>query len=165
MTGIAQVAFRDKANGSLIKIDGRVTGSALIGQRFTGLGYFHSRPSASDYEALRSGGTNYGPTNRKYIYMVKTRTLLVKKENNLSTNAEIPADIVLVSGSGLDPHISIESAMLQTARIATERKIEESDVRDLIINNTEKRYLGVFGDSFVNVLKLNIALDSLDKRK
>ncbi len=165
MAGIAHFVFNEKANGSLIDIDGHIVGSALVGQRFAGPEYFHGRPSASDYNALNSGGTNYGPTNKKYIDIVKNRAWDIRKENHLPPGTEIPADIALASGSGLDPHISVESAMLQVKRIAVERKISESAVRDIITDNSERRYFNIFGDSYVNVLKVNIALFFLDEKR
>jgi K+-transporting ATPase ATPase C chain len=161
MTGIAKIAFPNKANGSLIKINGAVSGSGLIGQNFAGKKYFHGRPSANNYDGLNSGGSNYGPTNRKFIEQTGKLVGQVKKENGLLPDAKIPADLVLASGSGLDPHISLESALLQVPRIARERKLNESIINDIIKKNTESRYFGLFGDSFVNVLKVNIALDSM----
>jgi potassium-transporting ATPase KdpC subunit len=165
MAGVGHFVFNNKANGSLIDIDGHITGSALIGQRFDRPEYFHGRPSAADYNALSSGGSNYGPTNKKYIDIVKKRAWAIRKENHLTPDTEIPADIALASGSGLDPHISIESAMLQVKRIAAERKISDTDVKNIILQNTEKRYFNIFGDSYVNVLKVNIALYLLDKKR
>jgi potassium-transporting ATPase KdpC subunit len=164
MTGIAQLAFNKNANGSLISVKGRITGSALIGQKFAGPEYFHGRPSASDNDALNSGGTNYGPTNKKYIDIIKSRACIIRKENFLPPDAEIPADLALASGSGLDPHISVESAMLQVKRIAAARKISELTVRDIISKNTERRYFNIFGVSYINVLKINTVLYYLDKK-
>jgi potassium-transporting ATPase KdpC subunit len=164
MAGIAHFVFNKKANGSLIDIDGHIAGSALVGQRFSGPEYFQGRPSASDYNALLSGGSNYGPTNKKYIDIIKKRVWVIREENHLPPDTEIPGDIALASGSGLDPHISVESAMIQAKRIATERKISESAVSKIITDNVEKRYFNIFGDSYVNVLKINIALYLLEKK-
>ncbi len=165
MTGIAQLAFGRKANGSLIEANGNIAGSALIGRNFSGPGYFHGRPSANNYDGLNSGGSNYGPTNKKFIDQTAQLAEKVRKENYLPSDAAIPAELVLASGSGLDPHISIHAALIQTARIARQRKINESIIRDLVNTSSEKRYFGMFGDSFVNVLKLNLALDALGNNK
>lgn len=161
MTLIAEIAFPKQANGSLIAINGYIAGSELIGQSFAGLKYFHGRPSAGNYDGMNSGGSNLGPTNKKLMDQLIQQTEKIKKENGLPSTAKIPADLVLASGSGLDPHISLESALLQVPRIARERKIDASNIDDLIKKNIETRYFGILGDPFVNVLKLNIALDSL----
>ncbi len=165
MTGIAKSAFPSKSAGSLVKTDDRVSGSALIGQLFAGRMYFQGRPSAVNYNSANSGGSNLGPTNKKLIDQAAANADTIRKENNLPQDAKIPADLVLASGSGLDPHISVESAVLQVKRIASERNMNESDIMNIITNNTEKRYFNIFGDSFVNILKLNIALDSAGKTK
>jgi potassium-transporting ATPase KdpC subunit len=165
MTGIAQLAFREKAGGSLVSSNGHIAGSSLIGQNFTGKGYFHGRPSANSYDGANSGGSNFGPTNKKFIDQTAKLAKQVRRENGLASSAEIPAELVLSSASGLDPHIGINSALIQTARIARERKIGETLIRDLINRNSEMRYFGLFGDSFVNVFKLNLALDARGKSK
>lgn len=164
MTGIAKFAFPEKSGGSLIEVDNRICGSILIGQIFTNGKYFHGRPSAINYDASNSGGSNWGPSNKKFIDQAAKNADTIRKENKLAVDAVIPADLVLASGSGLDPHISADSAMLQVKRVASERKISESVVRKIIQDNTGKRYFNIFGDSYVNVLKLNIALDSMDKK-
>jgi potassium-transporting ATPase KdpC subunit len=165
ITGLAQLALPIKANGSLVTLDERITGSELIGQQFTSPKYFHGRPSANNYDGGNSGGSNLGPTNKKLIDRAAKMAELVRKENGLSANAKVPADLVLASGSGLDPHISIEAAVLQVPRIARERKMDSSIVIDLIRGISEKQYFGIFGNSFVNVLKLNLSLDALGLSK
>jgi K+-transporting ATPase ATPase C chain len=161
--GIAQIAVPDKANGSLISVDGVVVGSEFIGQSFTSPGYFHGRPSAVDYAGNNSGGSNYGPTNAKLMEEVSKRIEQVRKENNLPPDAPVPADLVLSSGSGLDPDISVDSAMLQVSRVASERGLPDSQVKALVERYIEPPQFGVLGQERVNVLKLNLALDELTK--
>lgn len=170
MTGIAQVAFHDKANGSMIKEGDTVIGSSLIGQSFvdpatgkTVAGYFRSRPSAAGtgYDASPSSGSNLGPTNKVLIDRVATDAKIVREENSLPANAAIPVDLITASGSGLDPDISPASADLQVARVAKERSLSEDKVRELVKENTSGRTLGLLGEPRVNVLKLNLALDAL----
>ena len=134
MTGISQLFFREKANGSLVVSDNRVAGSSLIGQNFTNPKYFHGRPSAMEkpYDASNSGGTNFGPSNAKFLEEVAKRIEKVRKENTLDPAAPVPADLVLASASGLDPHISVETAMLQVPRIAKARGLQESEVQDAL---------------------------------
>lgn len=158
ITGIAQVAFPQKANGSLIKIDEQVVGSSLIGQKFDNPTYFNSRPSAVDYNAIGSGGSNLGPSSKKLADRVKADIA----KNNLSEN--IPADAVLTSASGLDPHISIENAKLQAQRIAKIRGLQISKIDELISNNTDSEFLGIWGQNGVNVLKLNLDLDKANRK-
>lgn len=162
--GISQAFFRDKANGSLI-IDkgGAVRGSSLLAQGFTAEKYFHPRPSAAGngYDAANSGGSNLGPTSQKLDDAIKERVAAFRKENGLSENEPVPADAVTASGSGLDPHISLQNAQLQIARVAKARGLSEDKVRELVQQNTDGRDLGVFGEAGVNVLRLNLALDEL----
>lgn len=160
ITGISQVAFPYQANGEMMKINGTIVGSELIGQNFEGPQYFQGRPSAIDYNASTSGGSNYGPTNQKLIDRVNESINEIKKNDSLSSNATIPSDMVLASGSGLDRYISVESALIQVPRIAKERNISESQIIDLIKKNQETPFPGI-GQPVVNVLKLNIALNGI----
>ena len=168
MTGAAQILFRDKADGSLIERDGTVIGSSLIGQSFvdpdTGYtipGYFRSRPSAagSGYDAGLSSGSNYGPTNQLLVERVAADLAIIREENGLGPDAEIPIDLVTTSGSGLDPEISPASAELQVARVARERGLTEDEVRAMVRDATSGRTLWVLGEPRVNVVALNLALD------
>jgi potassium-transporting ATPase KdpC subunit len=161
--GISQMLFHDKADGSLIvDQDGTVRGSKLLAQGFTADKYFHPRPSAAGngYDAASSGGSNLGPTSQKLNDAIKDRIGAYRKENGLSENDSIPADAVTASGSGLDPHISLRNAELQTPRVAKARGLSEEKIRELVQQNTDGRDLGVLGDPGVNVLELNLALDS-----
>jgi len=162
--GISQVLFRDKANGSLIvEKDGTVRGSTLLGQGFTGEKYFHPRPSAAGngYDAANSCGSNLGPTSQKLNDAIKDRVAAYCAENSLATNAVVPADAVTASASGLDPHISVRNAELQTARVAKARGLTVEKVAALIRANTDPADLGFLGEPGVNVLKLNLALEKL----
>jgi len=162
--GISQLLFRDQANGSLITgADGSVRGSRLLGQAFSGAKYFHPRPSAAGngYDATSSGGSNLGPTSRKLNDAIKERLAGYRAENGLSESAPVPADAVTASGSGLDPHISLQNAELQIPRVVKARGVAEEKVRELIRQNTNGRDFGVFGEPGVNVLQLNRALDQL----
>jgi len=160
--GIAQVAFHDKANGSLIvDKDGTVHGSKLLGQGFTVEKYFHPRPSAAGngYDAANSGGSNFGPTSQKLNDAIKERVAAYRTENRLKDSDAVPADAVTASGSGLDPHISVRNAMLQAGRVAKAHHLSEDQVRELIKQNTDSAFLGILGEPGVNVLPLNLALD------
>ena len=162
--GIAQLAFPRQANGSLIIAkDGTVRGSELLGQSFTEAKYFHPRPSAAGngYDAANSGGSNLGPTSEKLADLIKQRIVVYRSENGLSEQTETPADAVTASGSGLDPHISMRNAELQLVRVAKARNLSETKIRELIAKHTDKPRLGVYGEPGVNVLKLNLALDSI----
>ena len=162
--GISQALFHDKANGSLIvDPNGTVRGSRLLGQEFADAKYFHPRPSAAGngYDATSSGGSNLGPTSRKLNDAIKERLAAYRAENGLSESAPVPADAVTASGSGLDPHISLQNAKLQIPRVVKARGVAEEKVRELIMENTNGRDFGVFGEPGVNVLQLNRALDQL----
>jgi K+-transporting ATPase ATPase C chain len=161
VTGVAQVAFPGRADGSLIEQDGRVVGSRLIGQQFAGARYFHPRPSAAGegYDAMASSASNLGPTNPELIDEVRTRTAAYRRENELRPGQPVPIDAVTASGSGLDPHISVANARLQAARVARARGQELNDVLALIEEHTDGRSLGFLGEPGVNVLELNLALD------
>lgn len=160
VTGLAQVLFRDKANGQLIVRNGNVVGSRIIGQAFTGPGYLHSRPSAagSGYDAANSGGTNLGPTNRQLIDRVKGDVAHLQAEN---PGQPVPIDLVTTSASGLDPDITPAAAEFQVPRLARERGLSEDQVRQLIRQYTQGRQLGFLGEPRVNVLEVNLALDQL----
>ena len=158
VTGLAQVLFRDKANGQLMSRNGHVIGSKIIGQAFSSPGYFHGRPSAagSGYDAANSGGTNLGPTNKKLIDAVTAAVEAAKKEN---PGAPVPIDLVTSSASGLDPEMSPAAALFQVPRVARERKVSEDEVRQIIATNTQGRQWGFLGEPRVNVLLLNLALE------
>ncbi|HMR95693.1 MAG TPA: K(+)-transporting ATPase subunit C [Microthrixaceae bacterium] len=161
VTGVAQAAFRDRADGSLIERDGEVVGSSLIGQQFSAPEYFHPRPSAAGagYDGAASSGSNLGPTNPDYLATVADRIEEYRRTNRLSPEVDVPADAVQASGSGLDPQISIANARLQAPRVALERNLDLDDVLDLVDHHTQARPLGILGDPGVNVLELNLALD------
>src|ERR1019366_6820018 len=158
-----QALFPGKANGSLVvDKDGTVRGSALLAQNFSSDKYFQPRPSAAGtgYDATSSGGTNFGPTSQKLNDSIKAAVAAYRTSNGLAADAEVPADAVTSSASGLDPHISVANAHIQAARVAKARGLALDSVQALLEANTEKRELGIFGESGVNVLRLNIALDN-----
>ena len=162
--GISQVAFHQKANGSLIvDKDGTIHGSKLLGQGFTADKYFHPRPSAAGngYDAANSGGSNFGPTSQKLNDAIKDRIEAYRKENGLKESDTVPADAVTASGSGLDPHITVRNAQIQAPRVAKARGLDQKKVLEMVRANTEGPDLGFLGEPGVNVLKLNLALDSL----
>jgi K+-transporting ATPase ATPase C chain len=162
VTGLAQLLFPRQANGSLVTVYGRVVGSALIGQPFTQEWYFHSRPSAagSGYDGTASAGTNKGPTDRKLADTLLAQAVDEAISRNGAVKGSIPSDMVTRSASGLDPHISPANAALQVARVARARGADSTAVRALVDRHTEGRQFGFFGEPRVNVLLLNIALDS-----
>jgi K+-transporting ATPase ATPase C chain len=163
MTGIIQIAMPEQASGSMIVVNGKIVGSELIGQNFTSPGYFHGRPSAVNYAGNGSGASNFGPTSATLMEQVSRRISEVRTENNLSGNATVPCELVLTSGSGLDPHISMEGAMLQVPRVAVARGIPESEVKVLVYQHIEPAQFGIMGQERVNVLNLNLALDELKR--
>jgi len=172
ITGLAGVLFPSQAGGSLVTSNGKIVGSALIGQSFTSDKYFHGRPSATTapdpkdasktipapYNAANSSGSNLGPTNKALLDRIKEDTAKLKAEN---PNAPVPQDLVTTSGSGLDPNITPEAAFFQVPRVAKARNIPEDKLHDLVSNLVEGRIMGIIGEPKVNVLALNIALDRL----
>jgi|SRR5579864_2241527 len=164
MTGIAQVIFPSQANGSLVRdSSGNIVGSALLAQAFTQPQYFHPRPSAAGsngYDATASGGSNLGPTNQKLVDTVKSNADAYRQENNLPPDALVPVDAVTASASGLDPDISPANALLQVHRVAAARGLADDQISNLVNQYTEGRTLFVIGEPRVNVLRLNMALDT-----
>jgi K+-transporting ATPase ATPase C chain len=161
VTGIAQGAFNRQANGSLVERDGEAIGSTLVGQQFSSDFYFHGRPSAAGdgYDASASSGSNLGPTSADLLASIDERVQAFREENGLPEDAQVPADAVTASGSGLDPHVSPATARVQVARVAAARDADEQAVRDLVEDFVEEPFLGIIGEPRVNVLKLNIELD------
>jgi potassium-transporting ATPase KdpC subunit len=166
VTGLSQVLFPDKANGQLIHQNGKLVGSRIIGQAFTGPGYFHSRPSAAGtgngYDPTASSASNLGPTNHQLTDRVTADVAKAKTEN---PRAPIPVDLVTTSGSGLDPDISPAAAAFQIPRVAAERSIPKSELRDLVAKHTQARQFAILGEPHVNVLELNLDLDASYPRK
>jgi K+-transporting ATPase ATPase C chain len=163
VTGIGQLAFKDKADGSLIKRDGVVVGSELLGQNFSDPKYFWPRPSAagaSGYDGTSSGGSNLGPTNQAFLDTVSERITAYRQANDLPDGTPVPVDAVTASGSGLDPDISVDNARLQTARVAAARGMDPAAVGALVDASTGAQALGFLGERGVNVVKLNLALDA-----
>jgi K+-transporting ATPase ATPase C chain len=166
--GAGQLLFPHQANGSLLTDKSNtVRGSELLAQNFTGAGYFHPRPSAAGangYDATSSGGSNLGPTSSNLVANITGNIATYRSDNNLATNAPVPADAATASASGLDPHISVANADIQIPRVAKARGISEDRVRELVKQNTSGRDLGVFGEPRVNVMTLNFALDQLPQK-
>ncbi len=170
ITGLAQLVFPYQANGSLRYVNGKLVGSDLIGQYWTSPRYFHGRPSVTvnpntgtpePYAADNSTASNLGPTNSVLIQDVQQRVAALKKENPNAPPGPVPVDLVTSSGSGLDPDITIAGALYQVPRIAAERGLSQAKVTQLVVQNETGRFLGIFGEPFVNVLDLNLALDAL----
>ncbi len=162
VTALAQLFFPKEAGGNLLyDSSGNLTGSALIGQPFSDPKYFWSRPSATSdypYNPLASGGSNLGPTNKDLIGQISNRTGVLKSSG---IQAPVPSDLVEASASGLDPHISMQSALIQIPRVARARALDEETLRKLVLEHVEERQFGFLGEQRINVLKLNLALDSI----
>jgi K+-transporting ATPase ATPase C chain len=170
VTVLAQLIFPYQANGSLHYVNGKLVGSDLIGQYWTSSMYFHGRPSVTvnpstgtpePYAADNSTASNLGPTNSALIQTVQKRVAELKKENPNAPPGPVPVDLVTSTGSGLDPDISIAGALYQVPRVAQARGLSQDKVKQLVMNNVTGRFLGIFGEPFVNVLNLNLALDAL----
>lgn len=161
ITGLAQLVFPAKANGSMVVKNGEIFGSGLIGQKFTSDRYFWPRPSAIDYNPLPSGGTNFGMTSQTLKTKTETEIQSFLQKNYLPENTEIPNEMVFASASGIDPHISAQAAMLQIKRIANARNADEGKILRLVDSLVEKRQCFILGQERVNVLLLNLKLDNL----
>lgn len=172
ITAVGQGLFSDRANGSVVKVDGKAVGSSLIGQTFTEAKYFQGRPSAAgdaatgskgsnpkDLTQVNSSGSNLGPTNKDFLKTVAQRVSRYRRDNGLAADAKVPVDAVTASGSGLDPEISVANADIQARRVASVRRLPLSRVMRLVHDHTTGRSLGVFGERGVNVLELDVALD------
>jgi K+-transporting ATPase ATPase C chain len=166
VTGISQIAFAGAADGSLVRRDGQVVGSALIGQNADGPQWFHPRPSAAGegYDGAASSASNLGPSNPDLLDTVARRAAAYREENGLDADANLPVDAVTASGSGLDPHISVANARLQAPRVSEARGLPVDQILELVDEHTDGRDLGFLGDPGVNVLELNLAVDALDGR-
>lgn len=168
MTGVAQIAFKDKANGSLVEVDGKTVGSSLIGQQWEGDQWFYGRMSAIDYDASTSSGSNLGPTSKDLASGIEDRAAaIIKLEGQYHpglTVADIPVDLLTASSSGLDPDISEAAALLQAPRIAAVNGLSEDVVRQLVADHLEGKQLGFLGEPTVNVLELNLALQGLSQQ-
>lgn len=159
ITGIGQLIFHGRANGSLIYREGRIIGSALIGQSFTGPGYFHGRPAAANYDGGASAASNYGPSEPKWQTLVQARIARCRLENKLASGQPIPVELVTASASGLDPHLSLAGALLQVPRIAACRGLDDTGLRAMVAAHVTRP---LFGAAQINVLLLNLALDEYD---
>lgn len=168
MTGVAQIAFKDKANGSLVEVDGKIVGSSLIGQQWEGDQWFYGRMSAIDYDASTSSGSNLGPTSKDLASGIEDRAAaIIKLEGQYHpglTVADIPVDLLTASSSGLDPDVSEAAALLQVPRIAAVNGLSEDVVRQLVADHLEGKQLGFLGEPTVNVLELNLALQGLSQQ-
>src|SRR5712691_7263001 len=170
VTALAQLIFQYQANGSLHYVNGKLVGSDLIGQYWTSAKYFHGRPSATlsaatgspaPYSADNSTASNLGPTNASLIQSVQRRVAALKKENPNAPPGPVPVDLVTTSASGLDPDITVAAALYQVPRIASARGLSQDAVQQLVMQHEQGRFLGIFGETYVNVLDLNLALDAL----
>jgi potassium-transporting ATPase KdpC subunit len=164
ITGLSQIVFPVRGNGSLVKIDGRVLGSELIGQRFDSIAYFWSRPSAIDYNPMPSGGSNLGPTSEKLKKQIQNNKNIFILKNMIKDTTRLPVEMITASASGIDPHISPGAALMQVDRIVKARKFDISQkqkVIDLVHNKTEKRQFSIFGEEKINVFHLNLELDKI----
>jgi K+-transporting ATPase ATPase C chain len=159
--GVGELLFSHQANGSLVESNGQIVGSELLAQGFSGVKYFHPRPSdaGTGYDPTSSGGSNLGPTSQKLMDTIKANVDQYRQENGLSASALVPVDAVTASGSGLDPHISLQNAQLQIPRVAKERGVSEEEVRAEVTKATDNPLFGIGGDPGVNVLRVNLALD------
>ena len=162
ITLVSQLLFPQKSNGSMLTSGNNLIGSELIGQRFDSPRYFYGRPSSADpaYNASGSAGSNRGPSNAHFLEEVKKRVEKIRNENGLPSDSPVPADLVLASASGLDPHISVEAAMLQVRRISLARGMSVSELEGIVRRHIEHPFWEIWGQSRVNVLKLNLALDT-----